>query len=218
MAGAWIESYTPLAGLEPAARDALARLPVTTLRAGKTLFAGGDQCPGFVLVLAGVVRVSLPGPTGRNLVLYRVGIGETCVQTTLCMTGGGGYTGLGETETDVQLAIIPPPLFEDLMASSSVFRHFVFSRFGARFSEMMQILEAVAFSSIDARLAQCLLTNAQNATVAMTHQQLADEISPAREVVSRHLKQFAGRKLIQLGRGQITIVSQAGLKAISCEA
>lgn len=213
----WLQSYPPLAELESDASAALARLPLTQLRAGRRLFSGGDQCRGFVLVLSGVVRVSLPGPTGRNLVLYRVGLGETCVQTTLCMTGGGAYTGLGETETDVRLAIIPPPLFEELMGSSAVFRKFVFSRFGERFSEMMHILEAVAFQRIDARLAQSLLTNARDAAVDMTHQQLADEISTAREVVSRHLKQFADRGLIRLGRGHIEIAAPAGLKLIAEE-
>ncbi|MBM3608124.1 MAG: hypothetical protein FJX29_06690 [Alphaproteobacteria bacterium] len=75
----WLAFYPPLAELEPAAAATLARLPVTQLRAGHRLFSGGDECRDFVLVLEGVVRVSLPGPSGRSLVLYRVGLGETCV-------------------------------------------------------------------------------------------------------------------------------------------
>jgi len=101
------------------------------------------------------------------------------------------------------------------MGGSRVFRRFVCSRFGARFSEMMHILEAVAFLPIEPRLAQCLLANLQDGAVAMTHQQLAEEINSAREVVSRHLKQFAARGLIRLGRGRISIAAPAALEKIA---
>ncbi len=187
MSGGWLETYTLLGTLESDAATQLSRLPVQAVPSGQTLFAPGAACRGFVLVLEGNVRVSIAGSTGRTLVLYRVGFGETCVQTTLCMTSGDVYSAEGRTETPVRLVIVPPRLFDELMATSPAFRSFVFARFGARFNEMIHILESIAFVRVDARLAQALLSHAQGGEVGMTHQGLAEEINSAREVVGRQL-------------------------------
>lgn len=91
------------------------------------------------------------------LTLYRVGVGETCMQTTLCAAGGGAYSTAGVAETDVTLAMVPLPLFDRLTGESKIFRQFVFSRFGDRMAEMTRVLETIAFVRVDARLARALL-------------------------------------------------------------
>lgn len=214
-AGSWIDGYKPLQPLGADERARLSRLQVMQVPAGTVLFSPGSDCKGFVVVLSGSVRVSMTTQTGRNLTLYRVGLGETCIQTTLCMTGGDAYSAEGVAETDVRLVLVPPVLFEQLMAQSDVFRAFVFSRFGARFSEMMHVLETIAFVRVDARLAAALLARRTDGVVTATHQELADEIGSAREVVSRQLKVFAGQNLIALQRGHIELIDANRLAMIA---
>jgi CRP/FNR family transcriptional regulator len=214
----WIDAYAPLAGLEPAMRARFATLKPRHAPAGARLFAPGSACQGFVLVLAGSVRVDMTGRGGRSLTLYRVGPAETCVQTTLCLLGADVYTAEGVAETDIDFVVTPAPLFEDAMARSDAFRRFVFARFASRLGEMMRLLETIAFVRVDARLAAAMSARAGRAgarVIEATHQELAEEVGTAREVVSRQLDSFRRDGLVALTRGRVEILDPARLAALA---
>ncbi len=214
MKSSWIDAVSSLAGLEPAARALIEDLQPFTIEAGRTLFAPGAPCMGFVVVLSGVVRVGLNAQSGRALVLYRVAREEVCVQTTLCLMAGLEYSAEGVTESPVTLVMIPAARFERLMALSHVFRGFVFARFGQRMQDISRLLETVAFARVDSRIAQILIARAgADNRLAATHQTLAEEIGSAREVVSRQLQAFAKAGLVRLGRGEIELVDREALEA-----
>lgn len=211
----WIDAYAPLAGLDAGTRARFAALKPRRAPAGATLFSPGSACQGFVLVLSGRVRVDMTGRGGRSLTLYRVGAAETCVQTTLCMLGASAYSAEGVAETDLDFVMTPPALFEQAMAESDVFRRFVFARFAARLAEMMRLLETIAFVRVDARLAAAMTARAGGGVVAATHQQLAEEVGTAREVVSRQLESFRRDGLVALQRGRIEILDAVRLEALA---
>jgi len=212
-----MDSFTRFQAFDAATREALGRLPELTFPEGKTLFSAGSPCQGFVLLRQGSVRVSVTGENGRRLVLYRVAPGETCVQTTLCLMGGLDYTAEGVAETEVRLVIVPPPLFKRLLRESGDFAEFVFERFGARLSEMTRLVESIAFLRVDARLASAVISRAGDAACCeATHQELAEDIGAAREVVSRQLALFQRAGLVRLARGRIEIGDRAGLEDLSC--
>ena len=215
MATGWLGAYAPLRDMEPTARGQLAGLTPMRAPAGTVLFAPGAPCAGYVLVLEGQVRVSLTSESGRALTLYRVGPGQTCIQTTLCATGGGVYSAEGVAETDVVLTAVPLALFDRLLGQSTVFRRFVFSRFGERLAEMTHVLETIAFVRVDARLAAALLARSADGAVKITHQEMADEIGSAREVISRQLHVFAQQELVALRRGTIAILDRHRLSLIA---
>lgn len=190
----------------------MAHLVELTIPRGKILFAPGSSCQGFVLLLEGVARVSVTAANGRRLLLYRVAPGETCVQTTLCLMGGLEYSAEGAAETDLRLVVIPPALFERLLRESPDFARFVFERFGARLAEMTRLIETIAFLRVDARLAAALLARADGeGELGATHQDLAEDIGAAREVVSRQLAEFQRAGLLRLGRGRIRLVDRKAL-------
>jgi CRP/FNR family transcriptional regulator len=210
----WVDEFAPLRSAPT--REALSRLPELHMAEGRTLFCAGSPCQGFVLVLEGRVRVSVTGDTGRRLVLYRVSPGETCVQTTLCLMGGLDYSAEGVAETDLRLVIVPAALFKRLLRECGDFAEFVFERFGARLAEMTRLVETLAFLRVDARLAGAVLARAGDAgDFAATHQELADDIGAAREVVSRQLALFQRAGLVRLGRGHIEIADRAGLEDLA---
>ncbi|MCW2284661.1 CRP/FNR family transcriptional regulator [Rhodoblastus acidophilus] len=212
----WLDDFAPFQALDLFARENLARLPEVKIPKGKILFSAGSPCQGFVILLEGCVRVGVTGENGRRLVLYRIAPGETCVQTTLCLMGALDYTAEGVAEADLRLVVIPPPLFKRLMRDSGAFSEFVFARFGARLAEMTRLVETIAFLRVDARLAGAVLLRAGSGSCfEATHQELAEDIGAAREVVSRQLALFQRAGLVRLARGRIEIGDRAGLEDLS---
>lgn len=202
---------------EPALQQLLATAHIVRLQAAQPVFHAGDLCQNYLLVLNGRVCVYLTTTTGRDVVLYHVGPGESCVITTSCLLGGNDYPAAGVTEEPTIALAISAPQFQQTLALSTDFRHFVFANLGERISQMIARIEAVTVGAIDQRLAQALLANArQTATVTTTHQQLAAELGTAREVVSRHLKQFAAHGWVRVQRGTVEIVDRAALRKLSC--
>lgn len=184
-----------------------------TCQAGTVLFRPEDECPGFVSVQSGTIRVSLTGPGGREIVLYRVQPGDVCLQTFACLVEGRTYSAEGVAETDLVAEIVPPHLYEDLMTTDPAFRARISSAIAHRFADFEHLVESLALTGLEARLAGVLLRLADtNGEIRMTHEALAAEIGSAREVVSRQLARFTRAGLINAVRGRVCIVSRAGLE------
>lgn len=205
--------YPALAVLPAAQRSRVeAESLAMDLPAGARVFAAGDAPRGFPLVLDGSVRVAKVGAQGRELALYRVGPGQGCILTSSCLLGASPYTAEGVVERPTRLLVLPPSLFSALLAHEP-FRAFVFRLFSERLADLTELVEAVAFRRLDARLAERLL--GRGAKLRITHQGLADELGTVREMVSRVLKSFEDQGLVALGREQIEIVDPAGLRRIA---
>lgn len=201
-------------GLEPAARARLAAARAVGLKRGQKVFEPGQPCAAFLVVTAGTVRVSTVTSTGRELLLYRVGEGETCVLTTACLLAGADYDAEGVTETDVEALAIPKVLFEELMAISPAFRSFVFSSYGVRLRDLIGLVQDVSQRQLDRRLARFLADRAAT-PLTMTQQEIAAELGTAREVVSRLLKQFAADGLVQIERRSIVVAAPERLARLA---
>ncbi|MBK7234431.1 MAG: Crp/Fnr family transcriptional regulator [Sterolibacteriaceae bacterium] len=205
--------YPVLNDLPP---DALALLMQAAKRvalpAASVVFDEQQACHGFPFVLKGGIRVVKAAPNGRELPLYRVTPGETCVITSSCLLGHTDYNARGIAEEQTELLLLPRDTFEALLAHEP-FRAFVFQLFSDRIADLMQLIEEVAFHKLDQRLAALLLGRGR--LVHATHQQLADELGSVREIVSRLLKGFAAQGLVALGREQIEILDAAGLRRLA---
>jgi len=207
--------YPALAGLAAARLDALLATGVTAcLPAGSEVFTERQPCTGFPLLIAGSIKVVKQAASGRELVLYRVAPGGSCIITSSCLLGHADYNARGIAEAPLTLFVLPVSAFAALLVEHPPFRDFVFRLFSERIAELMQLVEEVAFARLDQRLAKLLL--ARNETVLnVTHQQLADELGSVREIVSRLLKGFAAQGLVSLGREQIVVSDRDGLKSIA---
>lgn len=217
------EAAARLERLFPALRDLAVELrtavfaqgTLRTVPAGTMLFSPGDRCTGFPLVVEGVVRVGKTTPKGREILLYRVEAGESCILSSGCLLGHSGYSANGIAETDVTLFNIPAPLFQDLLIASPSFREFVFGMLGARLAEVMELVEEVAFHRVDERLARLLVH--RGPVLNASHKAIADELGSAREVVSRLLGSFEHRGWVQLGRERVTVTDPKALAALAAE-
>jgi CRP/FNR family transcriptional regulator len=213
----WIDSFPSLAHLDATNRRRLLEgARQVPLPAGTVLFREGELCENFLLVVDGVVRVQKVSENGREIVLYRVETGESCILTTSCLIGAERYTASGVVESEVRGVVVPQGLFHELLGTSKVFRSFVFDSFAVRLADLLVLIEEVAFGRIDTRLAQTLLDKAGGeGRVVATHQELAVELGTAREVVSRQLKDFERRGWVSLSRGRVDLQSPAELRALA---
>jgi CRP/FNR family transcriptional regulator, anaerobic regulatory protein len=208
---ALLQRYPMLGELPDSQRDdVLGGAAAMHLPAGSVIFDEDQACQGFPLLLSGSVRVIKAAPSGRELQLYRVEPGESCILTSSCLLGGDHYHARGIVEQDVELVLLPAQAFRQLVSSSESFRNYIFDLFSGRITDLMQLVSAVAFQKLDQRLA-ALLAN-KSGTIHATHQALADELGSVREIVSRLLKNFAERGWVRLGREQIEVLDVAALK------
>lgn len=203
--------YPALASLPPERLSRLFPPPAFVgVPAGAELFSEGQPCRGFPLLLDGEVKVAKLAASGREILLYRVRTGGSCIITSSCLLGHSDYNARGTAAAPVTLAVLAPADFSALIVEHAPFRDFVFHLFAERIAGLMQLVEEVAFARLDQRLARLLLARGSD-TVQATHQQLADELGSVREMVSRLLKNFAQQGWVQLGREQVVLLDRAAL-------
>jgi CRP/FNR family transcriptional regulator len=208
--------FPTLATASPSTLERIAKASIyRKVQAGTVMFSEHSPCSGFPLVLSGSVRVLQRYPNGREMQLYRVKPGESCLLSGSCLLGSTDYDASGIAESEVELLILPPAEFNALIAEDEVFRRHVFALFGERLAAVLQIVEAVAYQKLDQRLAALLVGKPEGREINATHQALADELGSVREIVSRLLRSFEDRGLVELGRERITIVDRAALAALA---
>ena len=210
----WADEAQELAALEPPARATLERLRPMELPAGARLFAPGETVKGYVVVLAGQVGVHLLGPNGRDILLYEVAPGQSCIQSTLGLLGGDDYSAEATTSRPTRLVLIPRPVFLELLDSSPAFRKVVFAAFAERMQAMMQLIETMSFMRVEARLAALILERAEGDLLVMTQAEMARAIGTAREVVGRRLDRLSREGLIRPERGAVRVLDRAGLELL----
>jgi CRP/FNR family transcriptional regulator len=211
------EAFPELARSAPTLERIATRGTFRQVPAGGVMFNEHSPCNGFPLVLAGSVRVVQRFPNGREIQLYRVKSGESCLLSGSCLLGNSDYAASGIAETAVELVVIPPAEFRALVASDEIFREHVFSLYGERLAALMQLVEAISWQKLDQRLAALLVgrTRGGSAVVQATHQALADELGSVREIVSRLLRSFEDRGWVELGRERISVRDAAALDALA---
>jgi CRP/FNR family transcriptional regulator len=176
------------------------------------LFAAGDACRGFPLLVSGEVQVMRSTPDGHEIELYRIHPGESCIVSTSCLLGEAAYPARGQALSDVVLAVLPHDLFDTLIASHAPFRRYVFGRFAERLAQMMQRVEEVAFRSLTRRIA-ALMLSVPEGHLEITHEKLAAQIGASREAVSRALKKLEDAGCLRLTRGRIDTADPARMQS-----
>lgn len=210
-------TFPTLAGASLATLEHIAEVGIQRkVPAGTVMFSEHSPCSGFPLVLSGSVRVLQRYPNGRELQLYRVKPGESCLLSGSCLLGHTEYAASGIAETEVELLVVPPTEFNALVATDEPFRSHVFALFSERLAGLMQVVEAIAYQKLDQRLAALLVKrDAESGEIHATHQALADELGSVREIVSRLLRSFEDRGWVDLGRERIKVVDRAALAGLA---
>ncbi|MEJ8561860.1 Crp/Fnr family transcriptional regulator [Yoonia sp. GPGPB17] len=212
----WINKFKGLSLLPTDIRKELeAGSQIVSVLAGTEIFAPGQTADNLWLLLDGTVKVQQKSETGREIFLYRVHAGESCVLTTACMLAFEDYAAEGKSETDVTAVAIPRKTFDDLVAKSPVFREFVFTAYSRRITDLFTLIDDIVFQRMDVRLASRLLELADvDNVIHATHAVLGTELGTAREVISRTLSEFQRRGWVEQSRGEVRLIGKDGLERL----
>ncbi len=185
-----------------------ARIP-----AGRDVFAEGDAVDSIALLISGVVRVYKISETGREITLYRFGLGESCVLTANAILSRKTFPAIATVEEDAEALIIPADAFRKWVNRYDIWRDFVFDLLSDRLSTIMTVIDEVVFQRMDRRVALWLLNQAETQNpILVTHQMIAADLGSSREVISRILEDFSRAGIIESGRGAIEILEKGILK------
>lgn len=181
-----------------------------SLPAGSDFYCEGDVVPQFALVGLGSIRVFKVGVTGREITLYHVQEGETCLINMLCVFLERPASANARAEAPVEAVVLPAAQFRELARRSDAVRTFVFEAMAARLIDVMTVTAEVAFRKMDERLADHLerrfdLRGQPRTEIIVTHEEIAAELGTAREVVSRLLKELERSGAVSLSRGHIQL-------------
>lgn len=191
----------------------LAELPAKQL-----ICLEGSKCSCIPLVLEGRARVYKLSESGREITLYRVEPGESCIMTASCILSDVEFPAFAAAETEVEAIVIPPDILHRWINQYEVWRQFLCGMLASRLSEVIAVVEEVAFQRVDTRTAEYLLQSAgANGAIKKTHQDIATDIGTSREVVSRILKEFEHQGLITLSRGAIQTENPIELQRVACQ-
>lgn len=180
---------------------------------GAEYFREGGQCRQVALIGRGSVRVYKKGETGREITLYYVNPGETCILSASCVLGERAYPANAVVEEETEALVLDAGFFRSAVSSREDVRRFVFETLSRRMTEVLTLLEEISFGRMDRRLADFLSRRfgekgGDSGVIAMTHEQIAGELGTAREVVSRLLKELERSGAIGLSRGRITLMDR----------
>ena len=180
----------------------------STFEPGETLMKPGQFVKAVPLVLEGSIKIMRMDEEGKELFLYYLETGETCALSLTCCSAARPSEIKAVVEEKLTVLFIPIQVHEQLTDEFKQWKDFVSSTYQHRFQEMLVVLDAVAFKKMDERLMNYIVTKMKQLKtneLQTTHQEVANELGTAREVISRLLKQLEKKKWIELGRNVIYI-------------
>ncbi|MDD2525122.1 MAG: Crp/Fnr family transcriptional regulator [Bacteroidales bacterium] len=182
---------------------------VKTFKEGDNILNEGAYIKSIPIIARGSVKVMRTHDDGREILLYYIKTGESCVMSIL----GGLHNDTSKVkaiaEEETEILFIPNNKLASLIKDYPEFLNYIFRLYHKRFEEFLDIINDIAFKKIDERLLELIQKKTElykDSTISITHEQLANELGTARVVVSRLLKQIEEFGLIRLGRNKITVL------------
>lgn len=178
-------------------------------QAGKVILNENASVRSIPIVTKGTLKVVRTEEDGREILLYYIRAGESCIMSFLGGLHNETSKVRAEAEEDVELLFLPIEKVSLFIKEYPQWLDYIFRLYHKRFEELLEVVNAIAFKKVDDRLLALLHKKMEltgNKTLQVTHEQLANELGTARVVVSRLLKQLEESGTVQLGRNKITLV------------
>ncbi|MBL0224859.1 MAG: Crp/Fnr family transcriptional regulator [Geobacteraceae bacterium] len=203
-----LREHFPLFRNDPALlHDFVAAGQVIQLPRGHQIYWQGDACQGIAFLFSGGVRVYKCSESGREISLYEIVPGETCILNASCIIGRQGYPANAVTLADCRALFVPAASFRQLMARHETLRIFIYALLGQRLVEIMELVEEIAFRRMDDRLRDYLIEKSADGILRATHQTVANDLGTSREVVTRLLRDLEQRGEVHVSRNEISLLS-----------
>ena len=204
--------------LSPDEKDLLERaMQKQSCRKGQVVHRHGDTCVGLIFVTKGRLAFSILSEEGREITVFRVEKGESCILSAACVLQSLDFESHITAEVASEIAILPAPILSQLMNRNHDVERLVYKQAVNQYSSVLRTMQQILFLSLEKRLANFLLEECRrrkSPSFSCTHEQIARCIGSSREVVTRMLNQFAGRGIVSLGRGTVTVLNPEALEDV----
>ncbi len=187
---------------------------------GSAVHSTSEKCLGLLLVTDGQLRVYTVSEEGRELTLYRLFERDICLFSASCIMTSLQVDIMVSAQQDTAALHIPPDVYKRLMEESAPIANYTNELMAARFSEVMWLLDQLQNKKLDARLAAFLIEESrirEKATLSITHEEIANHLGSAREVVTRMLRYFQSEGLVRSARGELTLLDENRLSLLAKE-
>lgn len=187
-------------------------------KAGTILHSGADDCSGLFLVRSGRLRAYIISEEGKELTLYRLLERDMCLFSASCVMNNIQFQVMVAAEEDTLVLHIPAEVYRELMEVSLAVSNYTSRLMASRFTDVMWLMDQVLYKKMDTRIAAFLLEEAQltgREELKLTHEQIANHLGSAREVVSRLMKHFQEDGLVTLKRGSVVLNDLEGLEELA---
>ncbi|WP_140938671.1 Crp/Fnr family transcriptional regulator [Sphingobacterium lumbrici] len=177
--------------------------------AGDIILNENAHIRSIPIVTKGTLKVIRTEEDGREILLYYIKAGESCIMSFLGGLHNETSKVKAEVEDDAEILFLPIEKVSLFIKEYPQWLDYIFRLYHKRFEELLEIVNAIAFKKVDERMLALLNRKAEltgNKTLNITHEQLANELGTARVVVSRLLKQLEEIGKVKLGRNKITLV------------
>ena len=178
------------------------------IESNQIILKEGSYIKEVPILIEGSIKVRKIDASGKEIVFYHIQPGDSCILSITSCLNDKQSSAEAITETNSKIIIISTTHVKEWMDKYKTWRKFIMKLYYERLGEVLTLVDSIAFKQVDIRLLDKLRekSNNQLITISTTHQQLANELGTAREVVSRLLKQLEKQGLIQLDRGIINIL------------
>ncbi|MDO4780151.1 MAG: Crp/Fnr family transcriptional regulator [Bacteroides sp.] len=180
-----------------------------TYKSGSVILNENSHIRSIPIVAKGVMKVIRTDDDGREILLYYIKAGESCIMSFL----GGMHNDTSkvkvEIEEDAEILFLPIDKVAILMKDYPEWLNYIFRSYHKRFEELLETINEIAFKKVDERLLSLIKKKVEltdSKTIHITHEQLATELGTARAVVSRLLKQLELEGIVVLGRNRVRLV------------
>jgi CRP/FNR family transcriptional regulator len=179
---------------------------IAEYREGDMIMRTGQYFKNAIVILDGRVKLYREGENGEEFFLYFLGRGNACALSMICATKNETSQLKAQAITPVKALSIPLQFMDELMRNHRNWYYFVLENYRNRFEEILQVVDQIAFHSMDEKLEFYLKRQFQvlGKTITITHQQIADDLNSSREVISRLLKKLENQNRVSVSRNEIT--------------
>lgn len=203
-----LEAVFPL--FEKSLKERLSELcSLKTFEPGSTLMQTGQYFKNTLLVVDGRIKLYREGEEGEEYFMYYLGQGNACALSMICATKQEKSMIMAKAIERTTVLMIPIVYMDELMKDYKSWYYFVLETYRARFEELLEVIDSIAFKSMDERLEFYLKNQTQKLQTRqlnLTHQEIAGDLSSSREVISRLLKKMEQRGLVKLHRNYIELI------------
>jgi CRP/FNR family transcriptional regulator len=182
---------------------------VKSIRANEVLINDASYIKFIPIVLKGSLKVFRLEPNDKEILLYYIRPGETCVTSFF----GGMHQEISKikavAEEDTEILFVPSEKIVSLVKEFPDWVEYILKMYHKRFEELLDVVNALAFQKVDERILNFLQTKSNllhTNKLEITHEQIANEVGTARVVVSRILKRLEEEGVLFLERNQITLL------------